>query len=33
MVDLPLAAPIPFKEALDQAHDVPLNIGFKASDG
>jgi len=29
-VDLPLAAPIPYKEALDQARDVPLNIGFKA---
>jgi len=30
LVDLPLADPIPYKEALELARDVPINIGFKA---
>jgi hypothetical protein len=30
LVDLPLAEPIPYKQALELAGDVPLDIGFKA---
>ena len=30
LVDLPLADPIPYKQALELAGDVPLDIGFKA---
>ncbi len=30
LVDLPLAAPLPYKQALELARDVPIDIGLKA---
>ena len=30
LVDLPLADPVPYQQALELARDVPLDIGFKA---